>query len=87
MDARFELAHRLRCLGGRRILDVACGHGVLLSVLREECQPVGVDSSHERLRAARNLTPGGWYVCADVERLHGTEPPSMGLSWQASSST
>lgn len=79
-DPRSELwgEHRARYLFacrsfepfGLRVLDVACGAGFGLQMLRDRgAQAVGVDLDETGLREARVLDGGVPLVCADATRL------------------
>ncbi len=60
---------------GVRVLDVACGTGVLIPdyLKREAASVTGVDISAEMIRIAREKFPGVRFLCADVEELEGGE--------------
>jgi SAM-dependent methyltransferase len=53
---------------GASVLDLGCGDGTLLSMLRP-ARGVGVDVSLPALEEARRRHPGLSFVCGDVERL------------------
>lgn len=63
-----------------RVLDVACGNGLLLDLLQGRVESyVGVDFSEEFVAAARKRTArlglaGGHFVCADLEAFLATSP-------------
>ncbi len=69
VDARFELARRAGELEGCVVLDMGCGHGVILSeaVGRNWC--VGLDMSVARLEHARRVAPGARLVRGDILAL------------------
>lgn len=51
-----------------RILDVGCGDGRATRVVAERCrQVVGIDVSLGALRAARQRSPNGLWLCASLE--------------------
>lgn len=51
-----------------RVLDVGCGDGRATRVLAGRCrQAVGADISQQALRAAREQSPGGQWLCASLE--------------------
>lgn len=52
-----------------RVLDMGCGNGVATALLRRRCPgTVGTDISFAALRAARERSPDGRWVCATLER-------------------
>lgn len=57
LDVRFYLAARLKRLHGKRVLDVGCGPGLLLSLLPASNSKYGVDLSARRLALARKRNP------------------------------
>lgn len=61
-----ELARRFGHSGGRSWLDVACGTGRHLEILRRRHDCVGVDASSEMLRIAHRRLPGVHLVCGDM---------------------
>lgn len=60
------MARRLGGSGGRSWLDVACGTGRHLEVLRRSFDVLGVDGSAEMLRIARRRLPGTRLVYGDM---------------------
>jgi len=53
---------------GKRVLDVACGTGVLFpDYIRRGARVTGVDISSEMLRIAKNKYPDIQLICADAE--------------------
>jgi ubiquinone/menaquinone biosynthesis C-methylase UbiE len=57
-------------LEGRRVLDVACGDGVLVRFLRSEgASPIGLDSRAAALDAARAEDPEGLYLLGRPQAL------------------
>ncbi|HYB78902.1 MAG TPA: methyltransferase domain-containing protein [Thermoplasmata archaeon] len=61
-----ELARRFGRSGGKSWLDVACGTGRHLEILRRRHACVGVDASPEMLRVARRRLPGVHLVRGDM---------------------
>jgi SAM-dependent methyltransferase len=54
-------------VGGRRILDLGCGHGWLTGELAARgAEAVGLDGSKELIAAAREAHPGPAYTVADL---------------------
>jgi ubiquinone/menaquinone biosynthesis C-methylase UbiE len=52
------------------LLDVGCGSGLILSILRKKCRSaIGADFSHEQLRLGRRVFPDLMCVSADVKQL------------------
>jgi SAM-dependent methyltransferase len=52
------LIHRHLRSGGRRLLDVACGTGLHLEILKEQFEVEGLDLDAELLQLARQRLPG-----------------------------
>ncbi len=53
---------------GKRVLDIACGTGVLFpDYISRGAEVVGVDISAEMLRIAKRKFPGVQVICADAE--------------------
>lgn len=69
IDARFAMAARLGALRGRRVLDVGCNAGVLLSEADASNWKVGLDLDDRALAVARQQFPGPAYIRADMHRL------------------
>jgi len=77
-SARFyaSLARRvLRRAGGRRLLEVGCGHGYTLARLEREFETVGIDLSAYAIGRAREITPRSALFEAD---LLGELPDEVG---------
>lgn len=64
------IARRFGRSGGTSWLDVACGTGRHLELLRRRHACVGVDGSPEMLRIARRRLPGIRLVRADMRTFH-----------------
>jgi ubiquinone/menaquinone biosynthesis C-methylase UbiE len=64
-----RVARKFGRSGGNRWLDVACGTGRHLELLRRKFRVLGVDQSPEMLRIARRRLPGVPLVRADMRRL------------------
>jgi SAM-dependent methyltransferase len=66
--ARYRFAAQLAT--GRRVLDVACGSGFGLHMLRDAgARPIGIDLDSPALAEARGLDAGSRLVRADATRL------------------
>ena len=61
---RGALGHTISSLPAGRILDVACGTGVLTQYLKGEV--TGLDGSEEMLKIARERVPGATFVQGDA---------------------
>ncbi len=57
LDVRFFLAKRLQSVNGKKILDVGCGPGVLLSEIPDSNEKFGVEPDAASMQAARKLNP------------------------------
>ncbi len=78
-----DLVHRIRLDRPRRIADMGCGPGNSTDVLRRrwpESQLVGVDSSPEMLRKARQSFPGGVWLQGDAATWKPAEPLDLVFS-------
>ncbi|MCG3126337.1 MAG: Ubiquinone biosynthesis O-methyltransferase [Phycisphaerae bacterium] len=58
----------LRRIGGRRMLDVGCGHGFILSFLHERYETFGIDLSAYAIEQCARFTPRSTCAVADVEQ-------------------
>ena len=58
----------LRRVGGRRMLDVGCGHGFLLSFLDRRYETHGIDVSEYAIEQCRRFTPRSRCGVADIEQ-------------------
>jgi len=68
-QARFEVLAKHVELRGKRLLDVGCGLGDLLTFLRSREMDVdytGVDLLEKMTTEAGRRNPGGRFICADV---------------------
>ncbi len=70
-DALYRwVLRRLAPRAGARLLDVACGQGLLLeAAVKGGLRACGIDFSPEALRMSRRRAPGADVVLADGERL------------------
>lgn len=64
-----RIARKFGMSRGRRWLDVACGTGRHLELLRRKFEVVGVDLSREMLRQARRRLPGVRLVRGDMRNF------------------
>ena len=71
----------LRRIGGKRVLDVGCGHGFFLSFLDDRYETFGIDVSEYAIEQCNRFTPTSRCGVADVEaELPGwLEPGSFDL--------
>jgi ubiquinone/menaquinone biosynthesis C-methylase UbiE len=56
VDVRFYVYKRLQQLRGKRVLDIACGGGILLTALDASNEAHGLELDHSKAAAARKLT-------------------------------
>lgn len=61
-------------LVGKRILDLGCGTGTLLSVLSAHNETVGVDTSAEMIARAREKDPASEYYVANITNFSFEQP-------------
>lgn len=60
-----------RCLRrnrGRRMLDIGCGHGFILSLLGDRYETYGIDISQYAISQCARLAPAAHCAVADIER-------------------
>jgi len=57
----------LRAMGGRRILEIGCGHGFMLARLERQFETYGVDISSYAIEQAARFAPNSTCQVADVE--------------------
>ena len=57
----------LRSMGGRRILEIGCGHGFMLARLERRFETFGVDISSYAIEQAARFAPNSICEVADVE--------------------
>ena len=69
LDVRFHLAERLARLNGKRVLDIACGPGLLLAALPDSNEKYGIDTNPAVLKKARQLNPRASLKRASMFRL------------------
>jgi len=58
----------LRRIGGRRVLEVGCGHGFMLSRLEETYDTFGIDVSEYAIQETRRFAPRSRCFVADLEK-------------------
>lgn len=67
IDVRFHLAKCLSEVEGKRILDIGCGPGIILSQAKSEnIARVGLDMATDKLKMAKIVCPGGYWIKADM---------------------
>jgi len=57
----------LRAMGGRRILEIGCGHGFMLARLERQFETYGVDISSYAIEQANRFAPNSTCQVADIE--------------------
>ncbi len=63
-----SISHRcLKQIGGRRLLEIGCGHGFILARLEKRYETFGVDISEYALKQAARFAPRSTCYRADVE--------------------
>src|SRR5579872_2663320 len=79
----FDLVHRIRLANPRRIADLGCGPGNSTAVLRgrwPDAFLVGVDSSEDMIRKARETHPEGCWLTGDAAVWQPEEPLDLVFS-------
>ncbi len=69
LDVRYYLCYRLRDVTGKRVLDVGCGPGIVLSVMDASNRIYGLDIVPENIRYSRQFNPQGKFLISDMHRL------------------
>jgi SAM-dependent methyltransferase len=69
LDVRYYLCHRLRELRGKKILDIGCGPGIVLSVLDDSNDAYGLDIVPDNIRYSKKFNPRGQFLIGDMHRL------------------
>ena len=57
LDVRYYVSHLLRQIEGKKILDVGCGPGILLSTIPSSNSATGIDVSEESVAIAKKVAP------------------------------
>ncbi|MBI2445140.1 class I SAM-dependent methyltransferase [Candidatus Micrarchaeota archaeon] len=70
LDVRYYLAEKLSALKEKKVLDIGCGKGYLLSVIPDSCEKFGIDINPESLNEARSRNPS-----ADIRDVSMLELP------------
>ena len=63
----------MREIGGRRLLEIGCGHGFLLSRLENEFDTTGIDISKYAIEQTARFAPKSKCSVANIE--DGSPPP------------
>jgi SAM-dependent methyltransferase len=69
IDVRFYLIYEFQRLYGRKVLDVGCGTGIVLSEIDSSNLRVGIDISAEPLKIGKRVSPKISFIRADRENL------------------
>ena len=65
-DVRFYLVKKTKGIHFKRVLDVGCGAGIILSEMPENGDKVGIDISQESLRTAKMVAKEALFVMGDI---------------------
>ena len=58
----------MRAIGGRRVLEIGCGHGFMLARLERDYETYGVDISGYAIDQVENFAPNSICTVADIEQ-------------------
>ena len=56
IDVRFYVYHKLKKMRNKRVLDIACGSGILLTALDDSNEAYGIELDHDRVQTAKKLS-------------------------------
>jgi len=65
-DVRFYLLEKINSIKFKRVLDVGCGSGIILSELPKNGDKVGIDISRDILKISKILTKESLFVRGDI---------------------
>jgi ubiquinone/menaquinone biosynthesis C-methylase UbiE len=69
IDVRFLLADRLSEFKSKKILDLCCGHGIIMAEIEKSNYTVGLDISYNALNSAKKLNQNSNLINGDVMKL------------------
>ncbi len=69
LNVRFHLCAVLRKLHGKKLLDLGCGPGIILSEVPDDNEKFGIDLKPAFLETAKRLNPGGTFLERDINKL------------------
>lgn len=69
LDVRFYLVQELKRFKNKRILDLGCGIGIILSELDNSNYKFGVDTSKKAIKKAKMLNPNANLIIGDLTKL------------------
>ena len=62
-----DLISQSQCKGGERVLDVACGTGIVSTRISPDCKVTGIDVNEGMLAVARRNTKIDWHLGSAIE--------------------
>lgn len=69
LDVRYYLIKKFKDIRGKRILDVGCGPGILLSALSGDNQKTGIDYSPLFIALAKQIDSASNFIEGDILKL------------------
>jgi len=69
LDVRYYLAKELKKLHGKKILDIGCNIGIILSEAAGDNERHGLDLDRELIGKAKNVCPECDFITGDATRL------------------
>ncbi|MDP2923733.1 MAG: class I SAM-dependent methyltransferase [Candidatus Omnitrophota bacterium] len=69
LDVRYYLCWKLKSIKNKRILDIGCGPGIVLSELDNCNSKFGIDISERKINIAREVDKKGKFIVADISAL------------------
>ncbi len=69
IDVRYYLCNKLQNIKNKRILDLACGSGVIISTLDKSNNIYGVEIDDQRIQNAKTLNPHANIIKGDIFNL------------------
>lgn len=69
LDVRYYLCFKLKHVKGKKVLDIGCGPGIVLSELDDSNDKIGLDISQVNLQVAKEFNPQGNFLVSDMHKL------------------